>query len=232
MAPGSGSKGRKSVTKTGTKLAIFLASFAQGVLISLSSFLLVVRLYELSVALHVIGLISALSVLYLAKPLVVPVIEHVSLLSKESSNRYLCWLFLSMIFGAFVSGSLAFADIDRLWSFFFLSALATAAVQVIDVSMHAYRLQLTTPENKSQLVGLNQTGFRLAFVLTNSIGLLVPQLCENGWEIVYVTLSGIILLCVFPLLFEENRSQCPKNARGKHRALPFHQTMRTSSNFE
>ena len=106
MAPGSGSKGRKSVTKTGTKLAIFLASFAQGVLISLSSFLLVVRLYELGVDLHVIGLISALSVLYLAKPLVVPVIEHVSLLSKESSNRYLCWLFLSMIFGAFVSGSL------------------------------------------------------------------------------------------------------------------------------
>ena len=36
----------------------------------------------------------------------------------------------------------------------------------------------------------------------------------------------------FRIARELQGSQCPKNARGKRRALPFHQTMRTSSNFE
>lgn len=181
--------------------AIFLIGFAFAIPIALASNLLIVRMHESGVSLANIGILGVVGLVYLFKPGLITVMKLVRPPLWHCLGLYRAHCFWSILMCSLSTIVLGKQNpAEQVVLLYVLAGAITFFGLMVDVSLHAHRLHISTSDSRGALVSASQTGLRSSFLLATASGIFVSQwtwLPMDAWEFIYdvlslATLAGIL----------------------------------------
>jgi len=124
------------------------------------------------------------------------------------------WLFITQLLLVALLATIGFFDpVTQVQPFVLMALLISFAGASQDIVIDAYRVEILEEKERGLAMPSAILGYRLALIVGASIAL--TMVAKMGWQMVYVAMSGFMLLGLFTTLWAEE----PKIERAKNRNL-------------
>ena len=182
-------------------LVIFFLGISSGIPITLILSTLKALLVDKGFDLQIIGFLSLVSLPYSLKIFVAPIVDSMAVpyFTKKLGNRR-SWIFSTQILLAILIFLLGiFGEIASLKGIALLSFLVACVSATQDIVIDGYRIELIKKEEQALASGYYIYGYRIGMLISGSLALALSD--KIRWDLVYLAMSGFMLLCIFPTLF-------------------------------
>lgn len=182
-------------------LVIFFLGISAGIPITLILSTLKALLVDKGFDLQIIGFLSLVSLPYSLKIFVAPIVDSLAVpyFTKKLGNRR-SWIFITQILLAILIFFLGiFGEIASLKGIAILSFLVACVSATQDIVIDGYRIELIKKEDQAVASGYYIYGYRIGMLISGSLALALSD--KIRWDLVYLMMSGFMLLCIISTLF-------------------------------
>jgi PAT family beta-lactamase induction signal transducer AmpG len=182
-------------------LVIFFLGISSGIPITLILSTLKALLVDKGFDLQIIGFLSLVSLPYSLKIFVAPIVDSMAVpyFTKLLGNRR-SWIFLTQLLLAILIFLLGiFGESASLKGIAILSFLVACVSATQDIVIDGYRIELIKKEEQALASGYYIYGYRIGMLISGSLALALSD--KIRWDLVYLSMSGFMLLCIFSTLF-------------------------------
>ncbi len=182
-------------------LVIFFLGISSGIPITLILSTLKALLVDKGFDLQIIGFLSLVSLPYSLKIFVAPVVDSLAIpyFTKKLGNRR-SWIIITQILLSILIFLLGiFGEMASLKGIALLSFLVACVSATQDIVIDGYRIELIKKEEQALASGYYIYGYRIGMLISGSLALALSD--KIRWDVVYLMMSGFMLLCIFSTLF-------------------------------
>ena len=182
-------------------LVIFFLGISAGIPITLILSTLKALLVDKGFDLQIIGFLSLVSLPYSLKIFVAPVVDSLSIpyFTKKLGNRR-SWIMITQILLTILISLLGvFGEVASLKGIAILSFLVACVSATQDIVIDGYRIELIKKEDQAVASGYYIYGYRIGMLISGSLALALSD--KIRWDLVYLMMSGFMMLCIISTLF-------------------------------
>ena len=182
-------------------LVIFFLGISAGIPITLILSTLKALLVDKGFDLQIIGFLSLVSLPYSLKIFVAPVVDSLSIpyFTKKLGNRR-SWIMITQILLTILIFLLGiFGEVSSLKGIAILSFLVACVSATQDIVIDGYRIELIKKEDQAVASGYYIYGYRIGMLISGSLALALSD--KIRWDLVYLMMSGFMMLCIISTLF-------------------------------
>ncbi len=182
-------------------LVIFFLGISAGIPITLILSTLKALLVDKGFDLQIIGFLSLVSLPYSLKIFVAPVVDSLSIpyFTKKLGNRR-SWIMITQILLTILISLLGiFGEVGSLKGIAILSFLVACVSATQDIVIDGYRIELIKKEDQAVASGYYIYGYRIGMLISGSLALALSD--KIRWDLVYLMMSGFMMLCIISTLF-------------------------------
>lgn len=184
-------------------IILFFLGFTCGLPYMLIFTTLSAWLRDVGISLTIIGFVSWAALMYSLKFLWSPIIENVDIPGLSKLGKRKSWIIFSQFMCLIGIASISFFDPKTNLSIIALLAFYIAFFGSIqDISVDAYRIELTGLQNQGDLAASYQFGYRVSILFATSLALIFAE--NFSWNLIYFLLSSLMLLGIFSTIFGNN----------------------------
>jgi len=184
-------------------IVLFFLGFTCGLPYMLIFTTLSAWLRDVGISLTIIGFVSWAALMYSLKFLWSPIIENVDIPGLSKLGKRKSWIIFSQFMCLIGIASISFFDPQTNLSIIALLAFYIAFFGSIqDISVDAYRIELTGLQNQGDLAASYQFGYRVSILFATSLALIFAE--NFSWNLIYFLLSSLMLLGIFSTIFGNN----------------------------
>ncbi len=184
-------------------IVLFFLGFTCGLPYMLIFTTLSAWLRDVGISLTIIGFVSWAALMYSLKFLWSPIIENVDIPGLSKLGKRKSWIIFSQFMCLIGIASISFFDPKTNLSIIALLAFYIAFFGSIqDISVDAYRIELTGLQNQGDLAASYQFGYRVSILFATSLALIFAE--NFSWNLIYFLLSSLMLLGIFSTIFGNN----------------------------
>jgi PAT family beta-lactamase induction signal transducer AmpG len=200
----------KAALQTRKSASMLAFGFSSGLPFALLIGTLNAWLGEVKINLATIGVLSWIGLTYSFKFLWSPVVDRVELPALARLGRRKSWIVLcqSVMIAAFAA--LALTDpVTNIGWFAIFAVIASFASATQDVAVDAWRIDVADEDAPVELLSaIYQFGYRIASIVGGAFALFLAA--RMSWSLVYLLMSGFILLILFIALAAPDTERPPK----------------------
>ena len=184
-------------------IVLFFLGFSCGLPYMLIFTTLSAWLRDVGISLTIIGFVSWAALMYSLKFLWSPIIENIDIPGLNQLGKRKSWIIFSQFMCLIGIASISFFDPTTNLTMITLLAFYIAFFGSIqDISVDAYRIELTDLRNQGDLAASYQFGYRISILFATSVALI---LAENlSWNLIYFLLSSLMFLGILSTVFGNN----------------------------
>ena len=184
-------------------IVLFFLGFSCGLPYMLIFTTLSAWLRDVGISLTIIGFVSWAALMYSLKFLWSPIIENIDIPGLNQLGKRKSWIIFSQFMCLIGIASISFFDPTTNLTMIALLAFYIAFFGSIqDISVDAYRIELTDLRNQGDLAASYQFGYRISILFATSVALI---LAENlSWNLIYFLLSSLMFLGILSTVFGNN----------------------------
>ena len=182
-------------------LVIFFLGISAGIPITLILSTLKALLVDKGFDLQIIGFLSLVSLPYSLKIFVAPVVDSLAIpyFTKKLGNRR-SWIMITQILLTILISLLGiFGEVASLKGIALLSFLVACVSATQDIVIDGYRIELIKKEDQAVASGYYIYGYRIGMLISGSLALALSD--KIRWDLVYLMMSGFMMLCIISTLF-------------------------------
>lgn len=182
-------------------LVIFFLGISAGIPITLILSTLKALLVDKGFDLQIIGFLSLVSLPYSLKIFVAPVVDSLAIpyFTKKLGNRR-SWIMITQILLTILISLLGiFGEVASLKGIAILSFLVACVSATQDIVIDGYRIELIKKEDQAVASGYYIYGYRIGMLISGSLALALSD--KIRWDLVYLMMSGFMMLCIISTLF-------------------------------
>ncbi len=182
-------------------LVIFFLGISAGIPITLILSTLKALLVDKGFDLKIIGFLSLVSLPYSLKIFVAPVVDSLAIpyFTKKLGNRR-SWIMITQILLTILISLLGiFGEVASLKGIAILSFLVACVSATQDIVIDGYRIELIKKEDQAVASGYYIYGYRIGMLISGSLALALSD--KIRWDLVYLMMSGFMMLCIISTLF-------------------------------
>jgi PAT family beta-lactamase induction signal transducer AmpG len=182
-------------------LVIFFLGISAGIPITLILSTLKALLVDKGFDLQIIGFLSLVSLPYSLKIFVAPIVDSMAVpyFTKKLGNRR-SWIMITQILLTILIFLLGiFGEVASLKGIAILSFLVACVSATQDIVIDGYRIELIKKEDQAVASGYYIYGYRIGMLISGSLALALSD--KIRWDLVYLMMSGFMMLCIISTLF-------------------------------
>ena len=186
-------------------IVLFFLGFSCGLPYMLIFTTLSAWLRDVGISLTIIGFVSWAALMYSLKFLWSPIIENIDIPGLNQLGKRKSWIIFSQFMCLIGIASISFFDPTTNLTMIALLAFYIAFFGSIqDISVDAYRIELTDLRNQGDLAASYQFGYRISILFATSVALIFAE--NLSWNLIYFLLSSLMFLGILSTVFGNNPS--------------------------
>lgn len=184
-------------------IVLFFLGFSCGLPYMLIFTTLSAWLRDVGISLTIIGFVSWAALMYSLKFLWSPIIENIDIPGLNQLGKRKSWIIFSQFMCLIGIASISFFDPTTNLTMIALLAFYIAFFGSIqDISVDAYRIELTDLRNQGDLAASYQFGYRISILFATSVALIFAE--NLSWNLIYFLLSSLMFLGILSTVFGNN----------------------------
>lgn len=184
-------------------IVLFFLGFSCGLPYMLIFTTLSAWLRDVGISLTIIGFVSWAALMYSLKFLWSPIIENIDIPGLNQLGKRKSWIIFSQFMCLIGIASISFFDPTTNLTMITLLAFYIAFFGSIqDISVDAYRIELTDLRNQGDLAASYQFGYRISILFATSVALIFAE--NLSWNLIYFLLSSLMFLGILSTVFGNN----------------------------
>ena len=184
-------------------IVLFFLGFSCGLPYMLIFTTLSAWLRDVGISLTIIGFVSWAALMYSLKFLWSPIIENIDIPGLNQLGKRKSWIIFSQFMCLIGIASISFFDPTTNLTMIALLAFYIAFFGSIqDISVDAYRIELTDLRNQGDLAASYQFGYRISILFATSVALIFAE--NLSWNLIYFLLSLLMFLGILSTVFGNN----------------------------